>query len=150
MKNFLRSAFSILMAMIVLVTGTGFTIKKMVCLSTGQTEVSIYSFSGECCEAEEIYAEESCCEESCTAEENTMQLGSKCCDYSSQIFYLAQDVVLKQASVEKTVYDIVKYAPAGSPYIYSFAPRSSYPLFTDPPPPLSGRDRLQLTGTLLI
>jgi hypothetical protein len=134
MKKAAVSLFHILMALIVLVSGTSFTVKKMVCLSSGNVETGFYSLDG-CCGDEE--------------QASDAQLTESCCKYSSETFYLDQKAPVKEFSLKKT--DII-YLPAIlplAPELPVISYKSSIP-YVGLPPPLSGRERLTLIRILVI
>lgn len=132
-----------LLAAVVLLSGTGFTVKKMICLSSGAVEVGLYSLDG-CCAAEEQ------AEDDCTEQAAAEISDPGCCEFSSKSFFLAQDIVLKQNSVESI--DFIALEPQS---LYNFrlpvaAVKTEVLSYADLPPPLAGRDLLHFISVLTI
>lgn len=135
MKKVIASLLHILLAVIVLVSGTSFTVKKMVCLSSGNVETGLYTLDG-CCAEEDAGSE--------------VELWEPCCVYSSETFYLDQNAPLKELSIKTT--DLI-YLPAQLFHIPALAAAEhhrAYIPYADLPPPLSGRERLIYNSIFII
>ena len=137
MKKAYTSVFHFLLAVIILVSGMSFTVKKMVCLSSGNVQVGLYSLDG-CCGDEE----EGSCEDP--------KLDSKCCDYSSEVFDLDKEIVFKSSSFKQADLTLLQFAPVPYPGLRSQVQQAPHFTYADLPPPLSGRKLLSFIGILTI
>lgn len=136
MKKACSSIFHTLLAVIILVSGMSFTVKKMVCLSSGNVQVGLYSLDG-CCGDDEDSCEDT-------------KVDSRCCDYSSQVLSLDKDVAFKTSSFNQLDLIALQFAPVR---IFSIHPQEQDNFrcsFADLPPPLSGRQLLSFIGILII
>lgn len=136
MKKAYASIFHTLLAVTVLISGMSFTVKKMVCLSSGDVQVGLYSLDG-CCGEEEDFCEDS-------------QVEEKCCEYSTQVLDLDKDITIKESSLKQLDLSLLQFSPI---YIFSLQVRSQKTprfSFADLPPPLSGRQLLSFISALVI
>lgn len=125
------------MAVIVLISGTGFTVKKMVCLQSGKIKTAFYSLND-------------CCTGKKKEQKNEEQLNSNCCKYSSESFFLDHNATEKAELFKKMdIGDAVQLFI--TPYTFNAIART-VPVhsFADLPPPIPGRERLILISTFLI
>ena len=136
MKKVYTSILHLLLAVVVLVSGMSFTIKKMVCLSSGDVQVGWYSLDGCCGE------EESSCED--------VSLNSMCCEYSMQVIDLDKDITFKETPLKQLDFTLLQFIPICIFSLKSQAQPSPRFSFTDLPSPLSGRQLLSFIRVLVI
>lgn len=119
MKTWLKSTLSILLGIMILVTGSGVSLAKMVCLKSGYTQITLNE-PDDCCQHEHNYA--------------PVTIEEKCCDISSLSIELYQYLNSATQSIEKTL-SIVEVA---SPSTITFASYSNvitthFREYCDPP-----------------
>lgn len=88
MKAWLKSAISIFLGMLILVTGSGISLAKMVCLKSGHIEFSLNE-PDDCCPRSEHKAD--------------VTIDEKCCDISSINVDVLHYIVSATQSIEKSV-----------------------------------------------
>jgi hypothetical protein len=138
MKRLLSSSLSILLAVTILVTGTAFTVKKMVCLVSGKVNIGLYDVKG-CCGKEDE-----------RSKSDEQEISSKCCTYSSESFHLEHRGLVKEFLLKKADLISGDPVPVYSLYIPKVFFSRTVHSFADLPPPLSGRERLNLISILTI
>lgn len=118
MKSALRLVTLLVSAAIILVSGSGFAISKMLCIESGKVSYSVEK-ADDCCAGDD---------------ENSLK--EKCCDYSSQSIkvdhFIKNDFSFQPAVIATIV-----------PLIFNFfsdLPQSKFVFNKEAPPLLNGRD----------
>ncbi len=88
MNRWLKSTLSILLGAMILVTGSGVSLAKMVCAKSGYTSISI-NVPDDCCKHEHEHA--------------PVTIEEKCCDISNMKIDILQYVVSATQNIEKSV-----------------------------------------------
>jgi hypothetical protein len=137
MKKAYTSFLHLLLAVVVLVSGMSFTVKKMVCLSSGNVEVGLYTL-------------EDCCSDEQDASFEDVRIDSRCCDFSSQVFTLDKEAMLKGSSLKKADIDLVQFPRTNAFRLSAQVRQPPRFTFANLPPPLSGRQLLSFINMLNI
>ena len=130
----MKQTLLILLSACVLISGLGFRVNKMVCLSSGKVEVSFFR-QIDCCENE--YS-------------TTNVVKSRCCDFSSKCYKVNLPYIIK------SVFNVIPFIPSFPARIFksdfSFFSRSNgiHLSFSSSISPHSGRTLLNLIQLLLI
>lgn len=91
MNRWLKSTLSILLGVIILVTGSGVSLAKMVCVKSGYTSITI-NVPDDCCQHEHEHA--------------PVTIEEKCCDISSMHVDILQYVVSATQNIQKSFVSI--------------------------------------------
>lgn len=83
----LKSVVSILLGALILVTGSGVTLAKMVCLKSGHTEITL-NIPDDCCKHEHAHA--------------PVTIEEKCCDITNMNVDILQYVVSATQNIQKS------------------------------------------------
>lgn len=132
--NIIKPISALLLATFVLLYSTGFTLNKMVCLTSGESKTS-FTWEDDCCSKEE-------------ANDEAPVLKSTCCDNSSAYFQLNEYNLSQQNEIPAVAncllpysYDIVSVVNCNSHRTHA------YP---DVPPPYQGKQLLTFISVFLI
>jgi len=134
MKVWLKGTISIFLGMLILVTGSGISLAKMVCLKSGYTQITLNT-PDECCKHEHEHA--------------PVTIESKCCDITSMNVDILHYLVSSSQHLEKSMVWIeitlfqfsslkIETPIASTDHQYQY------------PPELSSPDFFVLTKTFLI
>jgi hypothetical protein len=88
MKRWLKSSISIFLGILILVTGSGLSLAKMVCVKSGYTQITL-SEPDDCCKHEH--------------EHWPVTLEEKCCDISSMDVAMLQYLVSSTQNIQKHI-----------------------------------------------
>ena len=88
MNRWLKSTLSILLGVMILATGSGLSLAKMVCLKSGYTQITL-SGPDDCCQHEHEHA--------------PVTIEEKCCDISSMDVDMLQYLVSATQNIQKSV-----------------------------------------------
>jgi len=91
MNRWLKSTLSIVLGVMILVTGSGVSLAKMVCVKSGYTSISLNT-PDDCCKHEH--------------EQAPVTIEEKCCDISSMHVDILQYVVSATQNIEKSFVSI--------------------------------------------
>lgn len=95
MKIWFKATISIFLGVLILITGSGISLAKMVCLKSGYTEIS-FATPDDCCKHEH--------------EHSPVTIEEKCCDISNVSFDILHYIASASQHIEKSVVWTVTHA----------------------------------------
>lgn len=98
MKFWLKSSLSIVIGIMILLAGSGFSLAKMVCLKSGYTQISLNE-PDDCCKHEHEHA--------------PVTIEEKCCDISNISIEVFQYLNSATQTVQKSFASAVFFSPNG-------------------------------------